>query len=55
MSLLERGSIAGSVASHVLSIAEAVGILGNDPMLVSSDWEEDYEERRLTRILSKVH
>ena len=35
----------GSVASEALSMAESLDVLANDPVVVSSDSEWDYEER----------
>ena len=43
----------GSVASEALSIAESVDVLANDPVVVSSDSEWDYEERPLTQLSLK--
>ena len=37
----------GSVACEALCVAEAVDILADDPVLVDSDSEWDYEERPL--------
>ena len=43
----------GSVASEALSMAESLDVLANDPVVVSSDSEWDYEERPLTQLSLK--
>ena len=43
----------GNVASGALFVAESVDVLANDPVVVSSDSEWDYEERPLTQLSPK--
>ena len=43
----------GSVAYEALSVAESVDVLANDPVVVSSDSDWDYEERPLTQLSLK--
>ena len=43
----------GGAASEALSMAESVDVLANDPVVVSSDSEWDYEERPLTQLSLK--
>ena len=43
----------GSVASEALSMVESLDVLANDPVVVSSDSEWDYEERPLTQLSLK--
>ena len=43
----------GIVASEALSMVESLDVLANDPVVVSSDSEWDYEERPLTQLSLK--
>ena len=44
----------GSVACDALSIAESVDLLANDPVVVSSNSEWDYDEHPLTQVSLKT-